>query len=303
MRLFPLKTNEINVRDPYVLLHDNVYYLYGTRSQTCWGPADGFDCYTSRDLENWDGPFEIFHRPDGFFADRCYWAPECYEFEGKFYLITTLGCEDRKKGIYVLCSDSPLGPFVPTGDQPLTPPDWTCIDGSLFWDEHGTPYLLFSHAFEDDPRGAMCALELTSDLLNAADEPITLFYAGEAPWATPVPFAKAEFGMDGDVYFTDGPCAFRQNDGSILLLWASWSDCGYGVGAAVSKSGGINGPWEQLPEKVFPGNGGHGMLFQTIEGKSLYTLHYPNDFGKEHPVFLPVCQEDGTLRLIWRGEE
>lgn len=44
-----MKTTDINIRDPYVLLHDGHYYLYGTRSATCWGPAEGFDCYTSDD--------------------------------------------------------------------------------------------------------------------------------------------------------------------------------------------------------------------------------------------------------------
>ena len=60
-----MKTEQINVRDPYVLLHGGTYYLYGTRSATCWGEADGFDCYTSSDLEHWEGPFEVFHRPEG----------------------------------------------------------------------------------------------------------------------------------------------------------------------------------------------------------------------------------------------
>ena len=58
-----MHTSEINIRDPYVLVHDGAYYLYGTRSETCWGPAEGFDCYISRDMENWTGPVEIFKRP------------------------------------------------------------------------------------------------------------------------------------------------------------------------------------------------------------------------------------------------
>ena len=51
-----MKTTEINIRDPYILVHEGKYYLYGTRSATCWGPADGFDCYVSEDKENWDFP-------------------------------------------------------------------------------------------------------------------------------------------------------------------------------------------------------------------------------------------------------
>ena len=110
-----MKTNEINIRDPFLLLHEGKYYLYGTRSATCWGEADGFDCYVSADRENWDGPFEIFRRPDGFWADRAYWAPECVFHDNAFFLITTLGAADRKKGIYVLRSQSPRGPFAPWG--------------------------------------------------------------------------------------------------------------------------------------------------------------------------------------------
>ena len=64
-----MKREEINIRDPFVLTRNGQYYLYGTRGVTCWGPADGFDVYVSRDLENWDGPFECFHN-DGTFWDR-----------------------------------------------------------------------------------------------------------------------------------------------------------------------------------------------------------------------------------------
>ena len=61
---------EINIRDPFVLPFKDTYYMYGTRAKTCWGLADGFDCYTSKDLVNWDGPFEVFHKPENFWADK-----------------------------------------------------------------------------------------------------------------------------------------------------------------------------------------------------------------------------------------
>lgn len=72
-----MRREEINIRDPFVLTRNGQYYLYGTRGATCWGPADGFDVYVSRDLENWDGPFECFHNDGTFWADRNYWAPKC----------------------------------------------------------------------------------------------------------------------------------------------------------------------------------------------------------------------------------
>lgn len=163
-----MKTTEINIRDPYVLIHEEKYYLYGTRSATCWGPADG--------------------------------------------------------------------------------------------------------------------------------EPVTLFSAAEAKWAKPVPFAKAEFGMDGDVYFTDGPCVVKMEDGKLYMTWSSWSNCGYAVGVAVSENGKVEGPWKQLEEPLFPENGGHGMLYKDNDGMK-FTLHYPNDKYKERPIFRKVVLENGQLKL------
>ena len=46
-----MKNNEIVLRDPFVLVENGKYYLYGTRSLTCWGEADGFDAYVGTDLE------------------------------------------------------------------------------------------------------------------------------------------------------------------------------------------------------------------------------------------------------------
>lgn len=289
-----MKITEINIRDPYVLIHEGKYYLYGTRSATCWGPADGFDCYVSEDQENWEGPVEIFHRPEGFFADQNYWAPECIYHDGAFYLITTLGASDRKKGIYVLRSEQPTGPFEVYSER-ITPKDWSCIDGTVYM-EQGVPYLIFSHSFEDTPDGDMCMMKLSPDLKQAESEPVTLFSAAQAAWAKPVPFAKAEFGMDGDVYFTDGPSVVKMEDGKLYMTWSSWSNCGYAVGVAVSENGTMEGPWKQLEEPLFPENGGHGMLYKDQDGMK-FTLHYPNDKYKERPIFRKVVLKDGQLRL------
>ena len=289
-----LRATEINLRDPYVLLHEGKYYLYGTRSETCWGEADGFDSYVSDDRETWQGPFEIFHRPEGFWADRAYWAPECVHWQDAFYLITTLGAEDRTKGVYALRAESPLGPFVPYGGR-LTPEAWNCIDGTLYV-EDGRPWLVFSYSFESSPTGDMCAVELKDDLSAPMGEPMKLFSAAEAPWAKPVPFAKQEFGMDGDVYFTDGPCVTKLPDGKLIMTWSSWSERAYAVGVAESASGTLTGPWIQRAEPLYPANGGHGMLFTEKDGSLWFALHSPNDKYKERPVFYPL-ETDGGLRL------
>ena len=298
-----MNRNDIFIRDPFILVSNGMYYLYGTRSATCWGPANGFDVYTSKDLVEFDGPFEIFHKPEGFFATSSYWAPECYEINGKFYLLATFGSGTQKKGAFILKSDSPLGPFVPYS-QRLTPENWTCIDGTLYF-ENDEPYLIFSHSFEDvlDPNcedasylGDFCIIKLNSDLTQAVSEPSVLFCAKDAAFAKPVPFGKAEFGVEEDIYFSDGPFLMKLNDEKLHMIFSSWSNNGYAVGAATSENG-VMGPWKLQEFPFYPEDGGHGMFFKDLDQQLIFTLHNPNTKYHEHPAFYHFLLEDGDLKL------
>ncbi len=290
-----MKMNEINIRDPYILLHNGTYYLYGTRSATTWGPAFGFDAYTSDDLENWNGPYEIFKKYEGFWADRCYWAPECYFYDGKFYLVTTFASETENMGTQILVSDSPLGPFKVHSDGPVTPREWKCLDGTLYFDEEGTPYMVYGHSFQDNPEGEMYVVELSKDLKSAVGEHKLLFKASEPKWSTPIPFAKKEFGIEEDAYFIDGPCLHKTESGRLLMLWSSWGKCGYAVGMAYSKNNKIDGEWVHIDEPFYGENGGHGMLFKDKSGKLCFSLHYPNDLYSERPIIREVEEIENLL--------
>ncbi len=298
-----MEREDINIRDPYVLVDEGKYYLYGTRSETCWGPAEGFDCYVSSDLKDFEGPIEIFHRTDDFFATEKFWAPECYRRGDNYYFVTTLAGPDLKAGIYVLKSDSPTGPFEMYSSR-LTPEDWTSIDGTLYFDGDKV-FMVFSHSFEDaftggNADGDFCIVELSSDLKSAIDAPKTLFAAKDLSWAKPVPFAKAEFGLDGDCFFSDGPNLLKMEDGKLYMIMSSWSVAGYAVGVAISELGDVYGPWRFLDEPLYPENGGHGMFFKNVEGKLVFTLHFPNDKYKERPHFWYV--ERHGERLVLGGE-
>ena len=295
-----MKREDINIRDPYVLVYEGKYYLYGTRSETCWGEAFGFDCYVSDDLENFEGPIEIFKRPEDFFSTENFWAPECYRIDDSYYLVTTFGGPGIKKGIYVLKSSSPTGPFELYSDR-LTPDNWTCIDGTLHF-EDDKMYLVFSHSFEDaldgtgNADGDFCFVEVSKDLKQAISDPVKMFAPKDTAWAKPVPFAKAEFGIDGDCYFSDGPFLMRIND-ELCMIISSWSNAGYAVGVAISETGTINGPWRQVEKPMYPENGGHGMLFRNLDGELLFALHSPNDKYKERPCFWRVEADSEGLRL------
>ena len=284
-----MKRTDINIRDPFVLVHEGAYYLYGTRGATCWGPADGFDVYVSRDMEEWDGPFVCFHNDGSFWADRNYWAPEVYFYQGAFYMFASFKNPDVRRGTAVLKAESPLGPFVPHSDGCVTPRDWECLDGTLYVDKAGKPWMVFCHEWVQAGDGEVDAIPLTDDLSAPAGEPKLLFRASEAPWCKVMHHSS---GVDGCV--TDGPFFWRTADGTLLCLWAGFSAGGYTEGVAVSSNGEIDGTFTQV-EPLFMDDGGHGMVFRALDGQLYLTLHSPNAHLEERPFFHPITERDGRL--------
>ena len=281
-----LSLSQINIRDPFVLLAQDTYYLYGTRGETCWGPASGFDVYVSRDLETWSEPQACFENDGTFWADRNYWAPEVHCWKDHYYMFASFKNETRRRGTAILRADSPLGPFVPWSDGPVTPADWECLDGTFYVDRQGTPWIVYCHEWLQAGDGEIWAARLRPDLRATEGEPRLLFRASEAAWAKEMTHSSGRKG-----YVTDGPFLWRTKEGKLLCLWSSFSQEGYTQAVAVSDNGEIDGRFIQA-EPLFMKNGGHGMLFRTKENRVMLALHQPNEHLKERPVFLPMAHLD-----------
>ena len=283
-----MKTEEINIRDPYVLVHEGVYYLYGTRGETAFAKeAYGFDVYTGTDLENWEGPFEIFHRPEGFQSRKYYWAPEVYFYRDRFYMFATFAGLHKELGTAVLVADSPMGPFQMYSDGYVTPKDWRCLDGTLYFDKEGKPYMVFCHEWRQIHDGTVCAIRLSEDLKESIGGPVTLFAGSSAK-----PFVKKVLFRN---YVTDGPFLIRTEEGRLHMLWSTTAKTGYVEAIAHSDNDEIDGNWKVEESLLYDHDGGHGMIFRDLKGQYQLTLHYPNTFKKEHPVFIPLEYKDGFI--------
>ena len=141
-----MKREDINIRDPFILPYEGKYYLYGSRGSEVWEDnATGLDVYVSDDLENWSEPKEIFTRTADFWADRHYWAPEVYAYNGAFYMFASFKSADRCRGTMVLKADKPDGKFTVHSEGTITPPDWESLDGTLYISKSGKPYMIFCH--------------------------------------------------------------------------------------------------------------------------------------------------------------
>ena len=286
-----IPTTQINIRDPFILVHQDVYYLYGTRGPTCWGKADGFDVYRSQRLDSWEGPFVCFRNDGSFWADRNYWAPEVHRWKNAFYMFASFKSETRRRGTAILRAESPLGPFIPWSDGPVTPADWECLDGTFYADRKGRPFMVFCHEWVQAGDGEILALPLTDDLKAPSGAPFLLFRASEAAWSRPVHHSSRITG-----HVTDGPFMWRLPGGQLLCLWSGFSEKGYAQGVALSDNGEIDGLFSQTAP-LFLEDGGHGMIFRALDGQLYLTLHSPNRSLQERPVFLPLTvRDDGTLQ-------
>ncbi len=283
-----MKNNEIHIRDPYVLVHNGKYYLYGTRGPTCWGLADGFDVYVGTDLENWSEPIEVFHNGGDFWADRHYWAPEVHYYNGEFYMFASFKSESKRRGTQILKASSPLGPFVIHSEGPVTPEQWECLDGTLYVDKDNVPHMIFCHEHTQIIDGKMCAVTLSKDLKTALGEPRELFKASHAPWVRPA---------DNGHYITDGPFMYRCKEDDLIMIWSSFSEEGYTVSIARSSDNEITGEWTQDASLLFRKDGGHGMIFKGLDNLLYLALHSPNKNPQERPKFFQLEDVGNTLLM------
>jgi GH43 family beta-xylosidase len=280
-----MKNQDINIRDPFVLVHDGKYYMYGTRAANFGCKTAGFDVYVGTDLENWSEPIEVFDSEKNGMNTEVNWAPEVHKFNGRFYMLATFTKPDGLRGTYILVSDTPDGEFMPLSDKTLTPDGWECLDGTLHL-ENGKAYCIFCHEHTQILNGTICYVELSDDLSCAVSEPVELFDAG------------AYLGREATESchnVTDGPYLYRKADGKLLMIWST-VDNKYVQCIAASDNGSVTGKWSFL-DPLFTEDGGHGMLFEDMEGNLKLTLHCPNITDYERPVFFDIKETDVSLSI------
>lgn len=288
MEIRMIESNVEKLRDPFILVKDHKYYMYGSE----------WICYVSKgDLTKWEKlSKELVVRPQHCVKD-C-WAPEVHEYQGAYYMFTTyFSSLTKRRGCTILKSDSPEGPFVEITNGQITPPEWDCIDGTFYMDMEGQPWMIFVHEWLslEDHIGRMAAAKLSSDLTHLISEPVELFRADDAPWAR------------GHQYcITDGCFLYQTKEGQLLMLWSNFNADGYCVGIAHSENGKVDGKWNHESEPLFSKgisetyDGGHGMIFEGLDGQKYLSIHSPNepvDERLESPVFIAICEKEGTLKL------
>lgn len=234
---YNVENDILPLRDPFILKDGDAWFLTGTPPPYYLSEAPtrtkGVPLYKSTDLLTWTFVDLILKTPDeseGKWYGDCYWAPELFCRNGKYYL--TLNCcpandwKRTKHGHLLACADCIEGPYkVINEDGPLRLGN----DAHLFVDDDGQVYLSATGIFL-----------AKFDLDNAR-----FLEKGQMP-ITPIVGSDAWNGLHERVGM-EGPYMLKHN-GRYYMFYSTWTR-GYDVGVAVADS--INGPWHMHPDAMY----------------------------------------------------
>ena len=269
-----LKENEDNentsdilvpLADPFILLHDNLYYAYGT------GAENGIEVMTSDDLKVWKRAVGTesglaLHKDDSY-GEKWFWAPEVYYVNDKFYMYYS-----AEEQMCVAVSDSPLGPFKQTEKKPMLEGEKN-IDNSLFIDDDGKPYLFFDR-FNDGLN--IWVAELEDDLMTIKEETMHPCIHVSQEWEEVWPRVN------------EGSFVVKHNGVYYMTYSAnSYESPFYGIGCATATD--IMGEWTKYPDNPLlqkPGElvgVGHSAMFKDKAGEWYIVYHAHKSKTAIHP--------------------
>ena len=267
-------SDSIFVADPFVLRHNETYYLYGTSAQ------DGFRAWRSDNLVDWDTLGYVYRPSEDSWASGSFWAPEVVFYQTKFFLVfSAKGTNPDGLRICLAVSDSPTGPFEDL-HVPLFDNGHSAIDGHLFIDDSQTPYLYYEmvgavgnpHAPSGYFWGMIFGVQLTEDLSHfVGSEPKLCVYPTQ-DWENPTGTLARS---------TEGMTVFKRDSTYYMTYSANhYTDPQYGVGYATAPH--PLGPWTKSPAnpilaqrpEIGVSGPGHNSIIRSPDGQELFIVYH-----------------------------
>ncbi|MBB4034265.1 beta-xylosidase [Dysgonomonas hofstadii] len=321
--------------DPFLLYgSDETYYMYGTSEN-----LNGFKAYSSKDLNNWEDRGVIYdnNQPDAWGKD-CFWAPEVYERNGKFYLWYSANWKHNPENKYetfrigVAVADSPVGPFKNLYDHPVFDPGYPIIDVNLYFDDEADKvYLYYSRCCYENPveseisewakakgwfdeveESWIYGVEIKPDFSGVIGEPQLLLRPpvkmddAQAEWES-----RSVTSHEVNRRWTEGSFLFKENDTYYMMYSANFfGGQNYAVGYATSKH--PLGPFQKaannpvLQKNTAEGGNvtgtGHNMVLTLPDNQRLCVYHArTNGSGDQRVVFIDKLNIDKDGKLTVDG--
>lgn len=214
---------DIGMSDPHIRVFNDTIYLYSGHDNhpddTTWVMKD-WRVFSTTDLINWNLETTILPK-DNYMDDNSQdcWAGDAATRNGKYYFYFS----DRTRGIGVMTSDTPGGPFKDALGKSLVSP---MHDPTAFIDDdqNQTPYIVYG-----DKEGSYHVAELNDNMISLAEAPQPITINGQE-------WNNAPIWMDKNYIF--------KYNGTFYLSW----------GRDYATSNNIYGPYQCAGEV---GNGHH----------------------------------------------
>ena len=276
-----------NIRDPFIILEADKYYLTGTIPPFWDGKSPGVFLWSSDNLIRWKEEGFILHRSaaedNSWFKDY-WWAPEIHKKNGKFYL--TVNCRNDKLGIgqnpLIAISDRIDGNYtLLNADEPFFTKEnyekglYPCVDGNdanLFTDDDGKTYITTCSG------KGIYLYEIDLQKMKLTGKPVVVVEASENGWDTK----------------NEGQFIMKRED-TYYCFYSSFTRS-YEVGVAYSKN--IRGPWikDEHNPLITPfgvdglHHSGHNCVFSDKENRMWVAYHitFDNDHDTQFLAIDPI---------------
>ena len=290
--------------DPAPMVYKGKVYVYTSHDEdeTVNNFFTMYDwrCYSSDNMVNWTDHGAVASLKNFAWMDKTNgaWAPQAIERNGKFYLYVPI----HGKGISVLVSDSPLGPFHdPLGHRLIVDSEdiWIDIDPTVFIDDDGQAYL-----FWGNPK--IFYVKLNEDMISydhsIGEKGIISIEMNADSFGESS--AKDERQLSN---YTEGPWLYKRNDLYYLIYAAG----GIPEKIAYSTAPTVEGPWsyqgyimERAPQLAFTNHSG----IIDFNGNSYFFYHdqiLSKGEGFKRSVSLEQFEynKDGTIPMITPTKE
>lgn len=322
--------------DPFILYSssDKTYYMYGTS-----GNIKGYKAYSSKDLHNWEDKGVIYNSDwDNSWGKDCFWAPEVYERNGKFYLWYSANWkhnptnEGENFRIGVAVADNPIGPFKDLYDRPIFDPGYPIIDVNLHFDDTANKvYLYYSRCcyknpveseisewakakgwFDEIEESWIYGVEIKPDFSEVIGEPQLLLRPplklddSQSEWES-----RSVTSNEVNRRWTEGSFLIKEKDTYYMMYSANYfGGQNYAVGYATSKH--PLGPFEKaennpvLQKNTDEGGDvtgtGHNMVLTLPDNQRLCVYHArTTKSGDQRIVFIDKLDIDETGKLTVNG--
>lgn len=288
--------------DPFVMrAGDGRYYLYCTSED-----GSGFPVRSSENLTDWREDGMALRAADSRWGVGCFWAPECYEIGGRYYLFYSADWRENPKGalenfrIGVAVADTPVGPFEDMADRPIFDPGYPIIDANVYA-EDGRFYLFYSrccyeHSVDGLEESWIYGVELRPDFSGVVGEPVLLLRP-EQEWEGR---SAAQTGRR----WNEGSFLMKQG-GTYVMTYSGNFFAGpdYAVGYATAKH--PLGPYAKAAENPILQRGGeitgtgHSCMLTGPEGEMMICYHGRTEkTGQNRVGFISPARMTGDGRLV-----